>query len=528
MSKVCILAAGKGGRLGYLTNHLSKGLLPINDKAIISWIIEKFPTDSEFVVAIGYKKETIKEYLLAAYPNLHFTFVEVDNYDGPKSGPGYSMSLCKPYLQEPFYVVTVDCIVTNDIPSLDTNWLGVSFTHRPYMFATVKFDAYNNVKHVLNKDINGYEHAYIGLAGIKQYDVFWSNLETYLHKNNDKEQEKISAFYDIEKYSEFKAIEMDWLDTGTPENYEYAVDVLGTKTVIGLPKCIDDITYYVNNRIIKLFSQPNKATLRIQRGNIEYLRDIVPKFSFQGEYVYAYEWLDAKNLYEADDINVFKDFLSWINTKLWNKPKKYPEGFSNTCAIFYRDKTLHRLNMFIDKRLPFYTHDIKINKLNCRNIYDTLQLIDWDDIFLGFPGTYHGDLNFSNILVTSNLTGNHFTLIDWRESFGDQTEFGDIYYDLAKLYAGTDVSWYKIQKNKFSISINNKHVNIFYENTPSIDQFKTVLEQWIVDHNYSLEKVKIISALSMLNMAPLHVGYVSDFLFFHGLLRLNEVLIKNE
>ena len=59
--KVCILSAGKGLRLGSLTKSLNKALLPINQKAVISHIIEKLPTDIEIVVAVGYQGEKIRE-----------------------------------------------------------------------------------------------------------------------------------------------------------------------------------------------------------------------------------------------------------------------------------------------------------------------------------------------------------------------------------------------------------------------------------------------------------------------------------
>ena len=41
---------------------------------------------------------------------------------------------------------------------------------------------------------------------------------------------------------------------------------------------------------------------------------------------------------------------------------------------------------------------------------------------------FHGDLHGSNIIYDKNK----FTLIDWREKFGDDIRTGDIYYDLAK------------------------------------------------------------------------------------------------
>ena len=58
----------------------------------------------------------------------NITYVDVDNYDGVGSGPGYSLLCCKEHLQEPFVFTSVDTLVTDDIDimSVGENWLGVS------------------------------------------------------------------------------------------------------------------------------------------------------------------------------------------------------------------------------------------------------------------------------------------------------------------------------------------------------------------------------------------------------------------
>ena len=50
---VFILAAGLGTRVRQLAQNKNKTLIPINNKAIISYVIEKFPTDYEIVMAVG-------------------------------------------------------------------------------------------------------------------------------------------------------------------------------------------------------------------------------------------------------------------------------------------------------------------------------------------------------------------------------------------------------------------------------------------------------------------------------------------
>ena len=135
---VLILSAGLGTRLETLTKEVNKALLPINNRAIVSHIIDKFPKEYEFIVATGYKGESLEEYCRLSFPEHKFKFVNIDNVDGDNSGPGYSALKCKEYLQRPFYFTTCDCLIDTKIPHLDGNWLGVYPTSYPEKYSTLK------------------------------------------------------------------------------------------------------------------------------------------------------------------------------------------------------------------------------------------------------------------------------------------------------------------------------------------------------------------------------------------------------
>ena len=68
--------------MGPTGSNINKALLPIKQKAAISWIIEKFPNDTRFVIAIGHKASQVREYLALTYPEKMFDFIEVENFDG--------------------------------------------------------------------------------------------------------------------------------------------------------------------------------------------------------------------------------------------------------------------------------------------------------------------------------------------------------------------------------------------------------------------------------------------------------------
>ena len=81
--KICILTAGKGTRMGVSSKQINKALLPIDHKAVISHIIEKFSIDDVFVIALGYKGDQVINYLKSAHPKNKFEFVDfpIKNYD---------------------------------------------------------------------------------------------------------------------------------------------------------------------------------------------------------------------------------------------------------------------------------------------------------------------------------------------------------------------------------------------------------------------------------------------------------------
>ena len=76
--RVVIPTAGIGSRLGSLTKYINKSLVSIANRPIISHVIEQFPDDCEFVIALGYKGNLVKDFLELAYPDRKFFFAEVD------------------------------------------------------------------------------------------------------------------------------------------------------------------------------------------------------------------------------------------------------------------------------------------------------------------------------------------------------------------------------------------------------------------------------------------------------------------
>ena len=491
---LCILAAGLGSRLENYSEHINKALLPLDNKAIISHLIDKTPLNYDIIVVLGYKGKMVKEYCLAAHSDRNFNFVEVDKFEGRGTGPGYSIKHAKDFLQRPFIWVTADTVITDKLPPLEYNWLGLYPTSIPELYSTVKIKD-DVVIDFTDKSKDGYENAFIGLAGVYDYLTFWDNV------NDD---EIVSAYYDISKYSEIKGHQFDWYDVGTVDNYIKSQRIFKDSVTYSIPKTNGEFLYKVDDNFIKLCSDKDFISGRIERS--KELSDLIPTLNFTGDNLYSYKWKDGKTLYECD-INVLNLFLDFCKNKMWK-----PFGSEIDCTNFYKDKTLSRLNLFLSNRDDSYKKSHIVNGLKTDSISNLISDFDWDGITDGTPTKiFHGDLQFDNVIYGNDK---NFYLLDWRQDFNEGT-IGDVYYDLAKMYGGVLMS-YKLMKNNknFTCFIDNNSVNYDYKKNDILDKFRGIYENWIIKNGYDLLKVKKITSLIFLNMAPLHEKQFGDMLFF--------------
>ena len=109
---VVIMAGGKGTRLDPFTKILPKPLIPIGDKPVIEIIMEKFYRQGfqNFIFTLNYKKEYIKMFLRENSFPYKIDWVEEDDFMGTAG----SLSLLKGKINEPFFVLNCDIILTAD------------------------------------------------------------------------------------------------------------------------------------------------------------------------------------------------------------------------------------------------------------------------------------------------------------------------------------------------------------------------------------------------------------------------------
>ncbi len=518
MDPICILAAGIGSRLGKLTEHLPKCLLPLGQVAAITRIVEQFPAGSEFIVAVGYRGKMVMSYLQLAHPEMRFTYVPVSNYDQPGSGPGHSLQCCKHLLQRPFHLVCSDSLVEIHRPEPTHDYLLLAdlYATSPTQYSTAALaDDLEHIASFKNKDkVNFHPYAFTGWAFIHEYETFWQALE---EDTQEDEKEFIQAWYDPARYRDLRGHVVDrFYDIGSVRGYEEArCHFHGAG--LGMDKVIKEMTYRVGDRIIKIAGQEDTFCRRERSYYLPNTPEIIEEPL--GERGIAYQWIPGKTLYQILSPELVETFLSWCQVNLWDhRPEEtwyeLSGAFQQPCQEFYTERTNARVETYLtDQKRGDPT---QINGNHYPPITSLLRRAPWETLIEGRPSLFHGDLQFDNVL--QDETGK-FRLIDWRIEFngGADLRYGDTYYDLAKMYGGILLNYRLIKKGWHDVYWDSStSVQIHCSQAPEQAQAQQVFERWVQEHGYDLRKIRFLTALVWLNMSPLHPGKVGELFFCWG------------
>lgn len=506
--KVLITTSGLGSRLGELTDYTNKSLVRVADKPAISYIVESYPEDTEFVITLGHFGDHVKQFLQLAYPTYNFTFVEVDNYKGPGSSLGYSILQCKHEINCPFIFHASDTVIKNfSIPNTDTNWVAGSHKEESSQYRTLNLNSNKLVK-VNEKGELGYDFSYVGLAGIKDYELFFYNLEKLIYKGHEDTSD-IHVINNMVSEVEFLYKDIpygNWFDIGntselikTRKQFNSSIEVLDKK---------DESIFFFDDFIIKFFSDKTINANRVKRG-IQ-LKHLVPEIIGSSNNFYKYKKAEGKLFSKSVNVDKFKKFLDWTYENLWITSDS---SIDDKCYDFYINKTKKRLSQYLNSNTDTTE---TINGVNTPSVYEILSSIDEEWLCNGIASQFHGDFILDNIIETED----GFTLIDWRQDFAGDLEVGDVYYDLAKLNHNLTLNHDILNRNLFNFSKEDCYILT----NSKLNECQKVLHQFIIDKGFDLNKVEVLTSIIWLNMAPLHEYPLNKFLFYFGKYTLNQKL----
>lgn len=526
MYKVLIPSAGLGTRLGEFSKNLNKALVSIDNKPVISHVIEKFPKHIEIVIALGHKADVLKDYLEMAHSDRKLTFVPIQNYCGAGSGLGLTILECKKHLQCPFVFCPNDTVILEEIPEPSDNWVGFAETKQEDKYRTLKLDPSSGVREISEKgaELSEVVNSYIGLAGVKDYKQFWNSMEEGRKYGSIKIGESYGLNEMITRDLPVASRKFTWFDTGNLESLQYAKKQLASPNAPEILEKQDEAIWFVNGRVIKYNKDPNFILNRVARTTD--LKGFVPEITANTDNMYSYRMLTGQVMSKCTNQKVFKSLLNYLES-FW-VPSQPPAldlaQFHKTCREFYEAKTRKRVALYFDR---FSEQDgvEEINGVTIAPLENLLSKVDWDTLQEGVPVRFHGDLHFENILVSE--TGD-FYLLDWRQDFGKNMQCGDLYYDLAKLLHGLIMSHELVNKEMYSVDHVDNIVTFDFHRKNCLVQNEKDFFKFVELSGYNPRKVRLLTALIFLNIAPLHHYPYSKLLFYLGKSMLHEEINNND
>lgn len=502
---VIIPTAGTGSRMGNYTKNLNKALLPYKDKPVLAHIIDNFPRDSRFIIPVGYLKEQIRDFCAVAYADRNIEFIDIDDWSSDKSGTGYTLLQCKDLVAGSFWYVPCDtyfdqplekvrdndCYFVKTVPEQDTHLYTMFDKRNTFTIQDVKF----------KQPTPGNWTAFTGLMYINDHAGFFSRLE----------QSNSNEFIGVIKLGSDTATLSTWLDFGCPTIYQTA---LSKSQKFDFTKK-DELTYICNNRVVKWWLDGSVAEKKYKK-TLANPQVCPPNCSHQGHYM-AYDYWPGKTLYEFNNPVAFNELLYWLDTQVWHKADV---DIRKEAMEFYRTKSLGRINKFLEK-YPNLPQVDNIDGVAVKDYSYYLNKIDWDYFAnSAMPGFVHGDLQFDNVIINS---AGEFKMIDWRHEFAGIVEYGDIYYDLAKLAGGLIINYANIKNHNFNIEVDGSTVTLSIPNVDHITVYQEKLKQYIQARNLDYNKVQQLVPIIFWNMSPLHTAPFDIFLWYLGIKLFQEL-----
>lgn len=504
---VLILAAGYGRRMGPYSRMINKGLVPYNNKPLISHIIEKFDDNTKFVIACGHMGQQVKDYVTVVHNNKNVVFVDIDNYAEGDTGPATTIQMCANHIRGGFLWLACDTLFDFDYrDKLDHNWIGVhpvdSIISQDYCWVKREADTIINV---INKEPSSTAvDAFIGLMYAKDDNYLNNLIDT-----NAKETYQGFAGLDLKAHTV-----RDWKDFGTYEKWE---ELSSEFTDVSFPKP-DELFYHDNNKIIKFWTDPKQSEMRLRRSHAN-PTGMPANIKVSGNFL-VHDYSPGDIVYNQVTPELFTRMLKWCETNLWITAPSNSKEYS-TCHKFYYDKTMERVEKFRIKYAN-WSEPCIVNGIDVKSIDWYLDQIDFELLSQQHVWKFiHGDLHFDNTIY--DPITDKFTAIDWRTDFAGEL-YGDLYYDLAKMLGGIWLSYKDIKHEKFEYYEKHDHVSIVIPSVQNAEAYEEILHDWVDANGLNWTKVKLLVPIIYLNMSPLHEAPFDKFLIALAQLHFSKVL----
>lgn len=497
MLTVLILAAGYGRRMGPFSRMVNKSLIPYDNKPLISHIIEKFDHSTKFVIACGHMGQQVKDYVSSVHNDKQVIYVDILDYAESSTGPATTIKQCAKYISGPFIWLACDTLFDFDISkNLNHNWIGVhpvnSDIAQDYCWVEREGETITAIKN--KQPSNLAVDAFIGLMYCKD-NTYVKNLEA----KNAKE-----AYEGFDENLQLQAHTVrGWRDFGT---YEKWVELSRDLKEVSFPKP-DEIFYQDNNKIIKFTTDSTLTDKKANRALIN--NSVMPDNVCRSGQFLVYDYVPGNIIYNQLTPVILEKLLKWSQNSLWIKIQSQDDTES-ICRDFYYKKTLNRLSQFRVKYSE-WSEPQTVNGVSVKPMDQYLNMIDWQFLFDTNNWAFiHGDFQFENIIYNPEI--DKFTCIDWRTDFGG-SNFGDIYYDLAKMLGGITLNYQAVKDNQLQYQELADAATLNDCSITDSDLYVKKLQEFCKQNSFDWSKVRLLVPIIYLNMSPLHESPFDKYLF---------------
>ena len=551
--------AGRGSRMFSLTDENPKVMLPLHNKPLIAYHLDKFINEGISIVnvIVGYKKEKVISYINRFYNDKFdkIIFTEQTELLGLAHAVAKGIDDLSNILDLTKYslIINLGDTITDDKKYTSNDILDFVGWHKVTDYkrwCLLDVDANGNVNTFIDKPDTDPQtrKAVIGIYGFSDILFLRSCISSIVLDNiKIKNEFQLSSAMDIyiSKGKSLQPIEFQsWNDVGDIEAY--------SKAKKNIARHFNSIEVTNENTIIKKSSNSDKIEKEINWYlNIpNKLRVYTPQlidYDFGSNAKYELEYINYSPLHELFVYNM-PDMFDWdkILNNIFNMIDRFriysTKANFNTERHLYKvliEKTFSRINelySFDDydfKSLMWEKDTIVINDKKYKNykmLFNNKSITQYyDDNFKNNSRKYwqviHGDLFFGNMLYDINY--NNLKIIDPKGDFDLPGVYGDIRYDISKLNHSIVGKYDFIVNGLYSLTqeSNNTFSYIIYDGDKHIELEK-LFKKYCQQQNMCYEDITFITGLLFLSMIPLHKENLNNqkMFYFKAIELLNEVL----
>jgi dTDP-glucose pyrophosphorylase len=507
--------------------RIPKSMIPLQEKPIISWILDELIHQgfTDFTIIYGHLGHLLTDYVERYYAGrsgLNITFEEQTSLDGVAS----AICLAEPHVKTDGTLIVLGDTVFQEKLDLsdDKSFLMYSPVDDSWRWCLIETDADDKIIGYLDKPDTPVDtdKALVGIYYLHDAKRFFEGIH-YIQDNDVRIKNEFQISSALEYYERELPVYgykiEHWYDCGSKDTYQQSKKSMlvaprefnelkieentVTKRSQHKEKFLDEISWFV--------SIPKKLRSYVPNV-IDYNLDPHDPF-ITLEYV-PYPTLSELFLYENVQLDMWKKIFNHVTDTYMQRffPAKNPEAqdAQGDFRRHYLEKTFERIETV--KNIPEFCEIFTFNKV----VINGEELVPYRDLFkkvadVMYPRIsreediclIHGDMCFSNVLY--DIDSHDLKLIDPRGSFGSAKLYGDVKYDMAKLYHSAVGLYDFVTHDLFNLEHDGNEFDLTIYANEDHKKVGEMLKRTLTErHNFDLDEIEFIESILFYSMLPLH------------------------